>query len=462
MAKFLMACYPVSGHVHPNIAVGQALRERGHEVAIYSGSIARATVEEEGFSYFPFGDEVDKQITGALLPEEGPSFAADVSSSVSVQSLTKIKRVKKTLRDWFLSSVPQQVEDLRAAIEQWQPDVLVTDIGLFGPILILHETEEVPVAVFCVLPACSLPGSDAPTWGRGLPPPRDWKTRLRSRLEKIAQDRILADFRAEADALRTRYGLKPIPGSVTEFSGQLPLYLVVGTPEFDYNRSDLPSSVHYVGPCLWHRSSHEQPPEWINELPDDRPIVYVTEGTIHTKRPFVLQAAAEGLAHTAREVIMTTGKRRDPGILAVGESAANIRVERYVPHGDLFPHTDVVVTTGGAGTVLTALVAGVPLVVVPTGLDLPEIAQRVVEAGVGVRIHPKQCTPENLRAAVEEVLGNSAYRRRAREIGTALTEQGGPHRAAQLLEELANSSDEAAVPAYAHNQSQEPLTQTVR
>ncbi len=115
-------------------------------------------------------------------------------------------------------------------------------------------------------------------------------------------------------------------------------------------------------------------------------------------------------------------------------------MERYVPYGDLFPRTDVVVTTGGAGTVLTALSAGVPLVVVPTGWDLPENAQRVVQSGVGIRIHPKDCTAERLRTAVETLLCDLAYRRNAERIGAALARQGEAQPAVKLLEDLVTRS----------------------
>lgn len=438
MAKFLMACYPVSGHLHPNIALGHALQAHGHQVAIYSGSAARLVVENESFSYFPYNKEMDERITRILLPDDGSSFAADISSRRV--PLLQVKRIKANLREWFLSTVPHQVKDLTAAIDQWQPDVLITDITLFGPILVLHESQQVPIAVFCVLPACSLPGPDAPTWGRGLPPPRNWHTRLRSKFEQMAQDFLASDFRAEVNDLRLQYGLTSIRISVTEFSGQLPLYLVAGTPDFDYNRRDLPPSVHYIGPCLWHRPQQELPPKWLAELSNKRSIVYVTEGTIHLRRPIVLQAAAQGLGHTDMEVIMTTGKHRDPAQLNIGPLAPNIRVERYIPYGDLFPRTDVVVTTGGAGTVLAALSAGVPLVVVPTGWDLPENAQRVVQSGVGIRIHPKDCTPERLRTAVETLLCDPAYRRNAERIGAALARQGEAQPAVKLLEDLVTRS----------------------
>jgi UDP:flavonoid glycosyltransferase YjiC (YdhE family) len=94
------------------------------------------------------------------------------------------------------------------------------------------------------------------------------------------------------------------------------------------------------------------------------------------------------------------------------------------------------VTMGGAGTVMSCLSAGVPLVVVPTDWDKPENAQRVVEAGVGLRIEPHQCTPERLRAAVERLLTEPSFRDNARRMADALARYAGAARAAELIEAL--------------------------
>ena len=438
MAKFLLACYPVSGHLLPNLALGNALRARGHEVAIYTGSIGRNAVESEGFSFIPYQQEMDERLTPILLPEQDRSEASDLSTVKN--PLLRMKQLKATLHEWFLGTVHLQVEDLTAAMDRWNPDVVVTDIGLLGPMLILHETKNVPMAVFCVLPCCQLPGPDAPTWGRGLKPPKNWYLRFRSNLERVLQDWMLSGFRKAANRLRSQYGLAPMPASVREFFGQLPLYLVAGTPELDYNRRDLPPTVEYVGACPWYGSTDQPEPQWLIDLPNDQPVVHVTEGTIHRGEPTVLLAAAEGLGNLPMDVVMTTGNHRDPTSLGLDGRADNIRVESFVSHGQLLPRTDVVVTTGGAGTVLAALSAGVPLVVVPTGWDLPENAQRVVEAGVGVRLELKNCTPKNLRAAVESVLNDSSYRKNAQSMGEALASRGGPPKAAELLENLVPKS----------------------
>jgi MGT family glycosyltransferase len=340
------------------------------------------------------------------------------------------------LRGWILGTVPQQVDDLTTIMANWDPDVIVTETSMWGPLLVLHETHDVPVAVFSTVAGCMIPGPEAPPFGLGLPRPNSLTTRLLARLVGTAVNLLSADFRRAANTLRTRYGLPPLSLSVTEFAGQMQLYLMPSVPEFDYQRRDLPSSVHYVGPCLWNRPGDEAPPEWLSALPRDRPWVHVTEGTMHAQDPFLLRSASRGLANLPLQVVMTTGGRRDPTRMDLGLIAPNVVVERWVPHRDLLPHTDVVVTTGGAGTVMTSLSAGIPLVVVPTEWDKPENAQRVVETGTGLRLAPQRCTPKRVRTAVERVLRDPSYRRNALEMAAHLQAYGGPARAAELLEEL--------------------------
>jgi UDP:flavonoid glycosyltransferase YjiC (YdhE family) len=107
---------------------------------------------------------------------------------------------------------------------------------------------------------------------------------------------------------------------------------------------------------------------------------------------------------------------------------------------------DVVVTTGGSGTVLAMLQAGVPLVVVPAAWDQPENAWRVADAGAGIRLAPRQCTPARLRASVEAVLHNPTYRGNAGRLAAAFKRYGGAAQAAGLLEELVANADRPATP----------------
>jgi MGT family glycosyltransferase len=253
-------------------------------------------------------------------------------------------------------------------------------------------------------------------------------------------------MRRAAGAIRRRYGLPRLQTSILAFTGTVPLYLVPGVPEFDFQRRDLPACVHYVGPLFRMIPPSEKPPEWLTRLSRGRPWVYATEGTVHVTEPVVLRATALGLAGLPLEVILITGDDRDPAQLNLGPLSSNVHVERWVSYPDVLPHTSVVITTGGPGSVLGALCAGVPVIVVPTEWDKPEVAQRVVDSGVGVSLSPRRCTPRALRDAVERLLGDESFRRNAQRLGQILNSYGGPARAAELLEELALTRRQAGSP----------------
>jgi MGT family glycosyltransferase len=333
--------------------------------------------------------------------------------------------------------VPDQVEDLRSAIRRFEPDVVVTETSMWGPFLVLRELDQVPVAVFSTVAACLLPGPDAPPFGPGLPRPKSHATRLAASAAEAAVRALSGRMREGANAVRCDFGLPPLSGSVTEHSGTMDLYLVPSTREFDYGRRDLPESVRYVGPCVWNKSREEKAPSWLGTL--RRPMIHVTEGTMHAGKPILLSAAARGLSRLPMSVVMTTGGRSLEGESALPPLGENVRVEDWVPHADLMPLTDVLVTTGGAGTVMTSLATGVPMVVVPTEWDKPENAQRVVEAGAGIRISPRRLTPSRLRRAVERILNEPGFRDGARRMREGFRGLDGLAESARLLERLAAS-----------------------
>lgn len=423
--KFLFTVWPIPGHFYPTIAIGRALSARGHEVAFYTGSRACGLIRQEGFRCFPFRQLDEEQIYRILF-----------SDYRSPRPWQRARQYQTMLRKWLLETIPGQIADLQELCSSWQPEVLISDPTVWGPILILQETLRIPVAIASFVPCCMLPGPDAPPFGPGLPPPRTWYFRLLSKIVRTLTDIYGKKFRDAASEIRRHYGLAPLRGSVTEHTGSASLYLVPCSPEFDYRRKDLPLQVQYVGPCLWNKPFDQHAPDWLATLRTDQPWVHVTEGTVHVDKPLVLRAAAQGLANLHLQVIMTAGGNRNPAELELGPIAPNVHLADWIPHSDLLSRTDVLVTTGGAGTVLAALSAGVPLVIVPTEWDKPEIARRVVEAGAGIRIAPWRCTPKRLRAAVETILATPAFKENVRNVQNSFARYGGPAQAACLLEKI--------------------------
>ena len=220
-------------------------------------------------------------------------------------------------------------------------------------------------------------------------------------------------------------------------------------PALDYNRRDLPASVHYVGNCITYPDP-QGTPQWLQGIPTERPWVHVAESTLAYGDPFLLRTAIEALADEPVELIVTTGGRREATELGPGASASNVHVAGWLSHGELLPHCSALLTVGGKATVLAAAEAGVPMVLVPTTWDKPDNARRVTETGAGIRLSPRRLNAEGLRAAVREVLYVPSYRRAARRLAAELARAPGPPRAAALLEGLV--PEDSAAGAAAHGE----------
>lgn len=423
MAKFLFTGWPYPGCLHPQMAVARALAERGHAIGFYNGSSARVLIEGQSFRHFAFGHDLDEHISWLVASPSGLG-----------RRMRWPWEMLPLLRAWCLETIPQQIRDLQAVFEAWQPDVIVCERPMWGPYLILRETHHVPVALLDSA-ACLLPGPDIAYPGLHLEPPRTWYSRLRAKAGAAVVEFVVRGMRRTASELRLRYGLPPLPSSLLALSAELPLTLVPSCPEFDYERHDLPPSVHYVGPCEWYPPP-EEPEDWLAALPRDKPWVHVSEGTIYAQDPVLLRATIQALADLPVQLLVTTGKHRDPARLNLGPLPPNVVVKAWITHGVLLPLLDVMVTHGGGGTIVASLSAGVPMVVVPLMWDQPENAQRVVAASAGVMLSQARCTPRWMRAAVERVLADPAYRHNARRLAGHMQRYGGPPQAAALLEQL--------------------------
>ena len=81
----------------------------------------------------------------------------------------------------------------------------------------------------------------------------------------------------------------------------------------------------------------------------------------------------------------------------------------------MLPHTDLVVSHSGSGTMLGALALGIPQVAAPRGTDQPENAALLARAGAGVVVAQDDYGEESLRAAIEQVTA-TVVRRTTRRV----------------------------------------------
>jgi MGT family glycosyltransferase len=434
VSRFLFTSWPLYGHVLPKLAIASALRDRGADVAFYTGSQVRPLIDERRFEVFPFERVDERAIAGAVRELEE-------SAGMGRPSIADVRRCFDRC---LVGPIPGEVADVSAIRRDWNPDAIVCDLPMWGPMVILAETMPVPVALASGFLGPPTSGPDAPPSGLGLPSPSGPARRALAWGAARATDLAARRLRERVDALRAKHGLGPMGCSVNDYLGRLPLTLIPSVRELDYERRHVPPGVHYVGPCPWQPLDPPGAGAWEKAVPDGRPWVHVAASTVAGSDAGLLRAAVHGLAGRPVEVVATGGRQASPD-LHPEALPANVHLARWVNHARLLPRCAALVTPGGAGTIVAALTAGVPLVVVPTTWDKPDNAQRVVEAGVGVRLSPRRCTPARLWAAVEQVLARPAYRERARRMAALMAAAPGPAGAAALLERLA-ASDAAAKP----------------
>jgi UDP:flavonoid glycosyltransferase YjiC (YdhE family) len=168
---------------------------------------------------------------------------------------------------------------------------------------------------------------------------------------------------------------------------------------------------------------HFEPTDTVLEIPPGSgPVVVVAPSTAVT--------GTAGLAELALEVLRPGQTLPEGARVVVSRlGGSDLRVPPWAVVGlgrqdELLAHADLVICGGGHGLVAKALLAGVPMVVVPGGGDQWEIANRLVRQGSAQLVRP--LTSETLVAAVGEVLSTPSYREAARDAGATVADVADP------------------------------------
>jgi MGT family glycosyltransferase len=206
--------------------------------------------------------------------------------------------------------------------------------------------------------------------------------------------------------------------------------------EMDFPRSTMPDCFHNVGSLAADRQYGSEGFPW--EKLDGRPLIYASLGTIADprNRPIYpkIAAACQGLA---AQLVLARGKWNDSvtGREASHDLPGNPLTVDFAPQLALLDRAAVLVTHAGSNTVLEAISRGVPMVALPRSSDQPGTAARLARAGAGLCLSFRHSTPQQLRSAIERVLSDAGFRRRAGQLQVAMRAAGGAPRAADIAEQ---------------------------
>lgn len=165
----------------------------------------------------------------------------------------------------------------------------------------------------------------------------------------------------------------------------------------------------------------------LDRIDPDRPLVYVSFGTIFYRRPDLLRTVITGAAATGAQVIAAVGDLAEE--LALPD---DVLTAPYLPQREVLERADVFITHGGYNSVAESIRAATPMLVIPLAVDQPVQAHFVASAGFGTALEPAGVTERAVVDAVTDLLDPARdYRTR---LGAAQPQCGdSARRAAELV-----------------------------
>ncbi|MCK2241825.1 MULTISPECIES: glycosyltransferase [unclassified Crossiella] len=320
----------------------------------------------------------------------GPWVDAAIEAGIPVPRLTGLPLDDAGGREDLGRWQHERAAAMATALAPWiaavRPELVVCDVLAPGGGL-AAELLGVPWVKLSPHPLYE-PSRGLPPLGSGLAVGTGIAGRVRDSVLRAATGRAIR--LGERQRARARLGL----GLAAREPGPA-ARLIATLPALEVARPDWPGNARVVGPLLWEPTGAVLEPP-----PGDAPLVLISASTAVAGAAGVAEATVEALAGMGvRAVVCTFGA--PPAGLPDWARAGLGRQDV------LLRQASVLVGGGGHGVLAKALLAGVPMVVVPGGGDQWELANRAARQGSAVIVRPPRA--EALRAAVSRVLGEPGF-----------------------------------------------------
>jgi MGT family glycosyltransferase len=375
----LIVSWDGGGNVPPALALATRLHARGHRVRVATSPALRAGVEATGATLVPY-------VSVAPIPP-GVNHEANwplVEANINGRGV---------------------VDDLMAEHRADPIGALVVD-SMSGAGLAVGEALDLPMAILVhtlYQPFVS--------WGP-----------------------LVVNIRATREAAGLR------PASNDQFPAILArasAILALVPPGFDLPMDPLPANTHYVGPILQPADSGAQSTASATTplAVPGQPTVLISFGSTVQRQREALAPVLEAFARLPYRGLLTLG-----GVVPIEavDPPENVEVRGHLPHASVLPGVAAVVCHGGLSTIMAALAAGKPLVVINQGRDQTTNGERVEASGAGLTL-PTDAEPARIGAAIRQVIGEPRFAEGARGWARRIADLGGGETATGIVEHLAGS-----------------------
>lgn len=383
MAAIFFFSLPAHGHVNPTLPLVRELTSRGHRVLYYDVEAFREKIEAAGAQFVP----IDAYMPPA--PEDIDRRAGkDFASLIEMAA------------DLTLSLNERVAQD----VAEHHPACVVGDsVCIWGKLLARRHG----LPFICSTTTFAF---------------NDQSARLMKRQPGEVLRMLLGMPRMARKLRQLREHGHDAPDVISLIGNDTKTPTIVYTSRLFQPMSEtFGDSYAFVGPSVMQRYPRR---------PHDRPLVYVSLGTVLNNAPDFYRSALQALSGMDCDAILSIGDAVDPA--ALGPVPGNVRIFPRVNQLEVLAGADVFLTHCGMNSVSESLLCGVPMVLFPQHGEENAVAIRCEQLGAGLRL--KRPSASCIRSALEAVLGDDRYRRAAQTVAEDFARCGGAAEAADFVE----------------------------
>lgn len=384
---------PAHGHTNPTLPVMKTLVERGHRVLYYNADSFRGKLAPTGVEF-------------RALPEPMPT-EREVSEALHklINASLMLSKIARRLSHFLINE-----------FEKERPDVVIYDSAAMWGYVAARSCN---IPNICFITTFVLDGSMGMM---GLRTMAGFVWSILPHAPKLLRWRR---------GMAREFGKENAEG-ITAYAD---LNIVFTSEAFHPPNGFVDGRFQFTGPAIEPSTRDGSFP--FEQLADDKPLVYISLGTVNHLDNDFYQAAFSAFADYPAQFVLAAGKQTD--LTQLGDIPVNFIVQPYVPQLEILQRAAAFITHGGMNSVHEGLYYGVPLVVVPHQIEQWLNGKRVVQTETGVMIGEKRpfgrVTAPELHNALDTLLNDQTYRQNAAKIGQTLHEAGGYQQAVALIEE---------------------------
>jgi MGT family glycosyltransferase len=391
-----IAIFPLYGkaHIFPFLGLCAQLKRRGYRITLatvepYAEFVAQAGIEPVIFETDPFLGAALEPVWSNWLPMGDPKRAAVITSLIG---------------RWHINSATLAAKELEGFYKENSPDLIIYELATYAG-RILAKRLGVPAVQF-------YPGLIQHN-GRVC-----WEGTMGH------NPQVITEFSRVLDAHMWAQGIEE-PGNFWHAEA-LNLYQMPREVQFDSETLDS-RRFCFVGPFM------DRPfkPMWENRS-GGKPIILVSAISDFTDTDY-FNKVIDALADSPFHVILSIGTQFPLDKLR--PLPANFSINERASHIEILPHVALHVYSGGTTSTLENFYFGVPQIAIPSWEHNNNMANRLVELGLALKLSLDTLTSQMLRDSVEAALRDEEFLSRVKHIQHVLQNSGGSALAADKIEE---------------------------